>query len=171
MKETKSEVRLYGDPVLRKRAKPVKSVTGKEKKLFDKMLEIMHKEGGIGLAAPQVGVDRQLLVVEVGDTLLMVADPKITKMEDSDVMEEGCLSFPEVAVKIKRPKKIAVTFLNQNNCKVKLEVDDIIARAMQHEIDHLKGKLIIDYANFAEKLRLKNKLDNIRRNSKKVKKS
>ncbi|MFC1703867.1 peptide deformylase [Candidatus Omnitrophota bacterium] len=166
MKETKSKIRLYGDTTLRKRAKPVKTVTAAEKKIFEKMLETMREEGGIGLAAPQIGISKQLLVVEVGNEVFMIANPKITKMTGCDSLEEGCLSFPEVAIKIKRPKKISLTCLNENNCAIEIEADDIIARAIQHEMDHLKGKLIVDYASLADKIRLKKKLDVIKKKSK-----
>lgn len=152
---------LYGDSVLRKKAKPIKAVGVEEKKILDQMLSIMRQAGGVGLAAPQIGLDRRLIIVECNDTLWMLANPKIIDKEGIDILEEGCLSFPEVVVKIKRPKKVVVEALDINNKKIKLPADDILSRALQHEIDHLDGKLIIDYANLVEKFRIRKKIKEI----------
>jgi peptide deformylase len=154
---------IYGDYILRKKAKLVKSVAEPERKTLEEMLSVMRNSGGIGLAAPQVGLAKRLIVVEYQDSLLMLANPKIVKKEGIDFLEEGCLSFPEIVVKIKRPKKIIVEALDKDNKKVKIEADFILSRALQHEIDHLNGKLIIDYASLLEKLRIRKKIKQIRK--------
>jgi len=154
---------IYGDYILRKKAKPVNSFGDEERRILDEMLSVMRKSGGIGLAAPQVGLAKRLIVVEYQDSVLMLANPKIIKKEGFDLLEEGCLSFPEIVVKIKRPKKIIVEALDKDNKKIKIEADYILSRALQHEIDHLNGKLIIDYAGFLEKLRIRKKIKQIRK--------
>jgi len=153
---------IFGDSVLRKKAKAIKSVGGPEKKLFEDMLSIMRTAGGVGLAAPQIGLSKRMIVVEYGNVLLMLANPKILKKEGFELLEEGCLSFPEVSVSIKRFKNIVVEALDKNNKKIKIEADEILSRAIQHEIDHLDGKLIIDYANLVDKFRIRKKIKDIR---------
>ncbi len=147
---------------MRQRSKPVAAVGSEERDIFAQMEEVMRCAGGVGLAAPQVGLTKQLVVVDVGEGPVALANPRILKKWGSAVMEEGCLSLPGIYVKVKRAKKIRVAGLNEKNEKIVLVVSDFLARALQHEIDHLRGKLIFDYANFFEKLRLKAKLKQIR---------
>jgi len=156
---------IYGDSVLRKKAKAIKRVGAEEKKILDEMLSAMRKAGGIGLAAPQIGLRKRLIVVEYEDALLMLANPKIIKKEGTDFLEEGCLSFPEIMIKIKRPKKVIIEALDKNNKKTKIEADYILSRALQHEIDHLNGKLIIDYVSLPKKFRIRRKIKEIRKRS------
>ncbi len=156
--QTPLKIRYYGDPVLRKRAKQVKSLTDKDREVLREMNELMRLYGGVGLAATQVGITKQFLLVDVGEGLLILVNPKITKKSGSDVREEGCLSLPGIYVKVKRANKITVEAFNEKNEKISLPACDILARALQHEMDHLNGRMIIDYANFVEKLRLKKKL-------------
>ncbi|HOX53999.1 MAG: peptide deformylase [Candidatus Omnitrophica bacterium] len=153
---------IFGDTVLRKRAKPVKNVGESERKLFNEMLSIMRAAGGVGLAAPQIGLSKRMIVIEYNNSLLMIANPKIIKKEGYVSLEEGCLSFPEVSVRVKRSKKIVVEALDKNNKKFVIEADEILARALQHEIDHLDGKLIIDYANLVDKFRIRKRIKDIR---------
>ena len=159
--ETELKIRLYGDPVLRKKAKAVRIVSDKERELLDMMLSTMRSSGGIGLSAPQVGIDKAMIVAEVPGKILKIVDPKIIKNSGSDILEEGCLSIPGVCVEINRPSKIVVGFLNEDNKKTKLELDGILARIIQHEMDHLIGKLIVDYACITKKIALRNKLKKI----------
>ena len=128
------------------------------------MEEIMRLSGGIGLAAPQVGLNRQMIIVDVGQGLVVLANPRILKKWGSAVLEEGCLSLPGIYVRVKRAKKIRVCGFNEKNEKVVLMAEDIFARALQHEIDHLRAKLIFDHANFFEKLKLKKKLKALKLN-------
>ena len=153
---------IFGDSVLRKKAKAIKSVGDQERKLFEDMLSIMRAAGGVGLAAPQIGLSKRMVVVEYDNSLLMLANPKILEKEGFESLEEGCLSFPEISVSVKRFKKIIVEALDKNNNKIKIEADEILSRAIQHEIDHLDGKLIIDYANLVDKFRIRKKMKDIR---------
>ncbi len=138
------------------------AVGSEERAVLAQMEEVMRCAGGVGLAAPQVGLNKQLVVVDVGEGPVVLANPRILKKWGSAVVEEGCLSLPGIYVKVKRAKKIRVAGLNERNEKVVIVASDFLARALQHEIDHLRGKLIFDYANFFEKLRLKAKLKQIR---------
>lgn len=158
-----SEIKIFGEAILRKKAKQVEKVTDAERKIFEDMARIMHEAGGIGLAANQIGIDKQLIVLDTGEGLLALANPKILKKEGICVLEEGCLSLPEVTVKVKRPKKIIVQCLNRENCIVKFEADDILSRAIQHELDHLMGKLIIDYAGWRQKFLIRRKINRLKK--------
>lgn len=110
---------------------------------------------GIGLAAPQVGILERIIVVEFDGIIIKLANPEILSLKGADVMKEGCLSFPDLEVEIKRPVEAIVKGLDENGTLVKLETKGIFARAIQHEIDHLNGKLIIDYLQFWEKVEFK----------------
>ena len=156
----------YGSPVLRKKAKIVQEVTDEERGIFKRMLEIMYRDGGIGLAAPQVGISRQMIVVDIGDCPVMLANPKILKRKGRDILAEGCLSLPGISVEVKRAKQVLVEGVNEYNKKIKFHAEDLLARAIIHETDHLKGKLIIDYASLAEKIALRKKLKEILRREK-----
>jgi peptide deformylase len=159
---TRLRIRCYGEPILRKRAKPLRLVTEAEKAVFEEMAEVMRFSGGIGLAAPQVGISKQMVVVDIGQGPVMLVNPRIIKKTGSVPLEEGCLSLPGIYVKVRRAKKITVTGLNEKNEKVSLAAQDLFARALQHEIDHLRGRLIIDYANFIQKIQLKKRLKNLK---------
>ncbi|MFC1709744.1 peptide deformylase [Candidatus Omnitrophota bacterium] len=163
MKETELKIHIYGDKALRKKSKPVKSVGKEEKALIDKMVEIMYLNGGIGLAAPQVGINKQLIIIDIGKGLFKIFNPKIKKKQGSAVREEGCLSFPGVSVKVKRPKRIFVEGINELNKRIDFWADDLFSVALQHEIDHLKGKLIVDYANFVKKIAIRKKFKKLRK--------
>lgn len=160
------KIRLFGDPCLRKRSKALKRAGPSERMLIASMIETMHQTRGIGLAAPQVGINEQILVVDIGEGPLAIINPSILKKSGSDIMEEGCLSIPGVQIKIKRAKKILVRYLDENNNLTERECHDLLARVISHEIDHLQGKLIIDYAGWHQKLKLKEQLRKIRRLSK-----
>jgi peptide deformylase len=160
--QTKLRIHFYGNPVLRQRSKPVDAVGPLEQAVFVQMEEVMRCAGGVGLAAPQVGLSKQLVIVDVGEGPVALANPKILKKWGSAVVEEGCLSLPGIYVKVRRARKIKVTGLNEKNEKVVIVAADFLARALQHEIDHLRGKLIFDYAGFFVKLRLKARLKEIK---------
>ena len=147
---TKLKIRLYGDPCLRKKSLPIKEVGPAERILIDSMIEAMHEYKGIGLAAAQVGINQRILVADIGDGPIAVINPQIIKKTGSQTFEEGCLSVPNISVAIKRPRKIIVKYLDMNGHVVQAEYDDLMARVIMHEIDHLDGKLIVDYATPAE---------------------
>lgn len=153
------KIRTYGDPCLRKKSKAVKEAGPSERFLINAMFETMHAQKGVGLAAPQIGLNEQIFVVDVGDGPFAIINPQITKKSGSDVMEEGCLSIPDILIKVKRAHAIEVTYTDENNRKVEMKCSGLLARVIQHETDHLNGKLIIDYASIPEKLKFNKKLD------------
>ena len=117
-----------------------------EVELFENMVFTMRAFNGIGLAAPQIGIPRQLIVVDTGEGLIKLANPQIIQVKGSDKMVEGCLSIPGADVEVKRRYKITVKGLNEKEKAVEIKAKGLLARVLQHEIDHLKGKLIIDYS-------------------------
>lgn len=158
MPETKSKIRVFGDPVLRKKAKPVTKITPEHRQILSQMAKSMYEDSGIGLAAPQIGVSSQLIVVDTGEGLYKLINPKIVKKEGFQAITEGCLSVPGVCIKVKRAKRVWVEAKDEDGNPLKIEANDLFACVLQHEIDHLKGKLIIDYASFLERMRIKRKL-------------
>jgi len=158
MDETVLRIRLLGEPVLRKKSRPVKRITAAHRDILSKMARTLYESSGIGLAAPQVGINESMIVVDIGSGLYKLVNPKIVKKEGSQVMEEGCLSLPKVCIKVKRAKKILLKAQDEDARHISIEADDLLACVLQHEIDHLKGKLIIDYASFWDKLKLRNKI-------------
>lgn len=158
----KLKIRLYGDPCLRKKSVLVKEVGTSERMLIAAMLEAMHENKGIGLAAPQVGINQQIFVADIGQGPVAVINPKVLKRIGSETVEEGCLSIPGVSVKVKRPKKITVRYTDQNNEIVERELEELMARVFLHETDHLLGRLIVDYASLSQKARLRKLLKSIK---------
>jgi len=146
------EIKQYPDKILRKVCEPVKSVTEKERKIFDQMLFTMRHFCGIGLAAPQVGISKRFIIAEVEGVIIRLANPEILDANGSDVLSEGCLSVPDAEVDIKRPDIITVKGLNEEGKTIKLKTSGLLARVLQHEIDHLNGKLIIDHMSILTKL-------------------
>ena len=140
----KLEVKKYPNPVLREKCSKIKDVDQEIKDLADNMIETMQKADGIGLAGPQVGVSKQIFVTGVDKPKVFI-NPKITKRIGSNVLEEGCLSLPGLQFRIERANKIKVEALNKEGEKFELEAEGLFAACIQHEFDHLKGTLIIDY--------------------------
>ena len=141
----------YGDPVLRKRAKPVAEITEAELQLAEQMLMTLEATGnGIGLAATQVGVLKRLIVVDIGEVddevyePLVLFNPEILSSEGEIVAEEGCLSIPDVTADVKRPERIVVEGIDVQRESIRIETDGLFARVLLHEIDHLNGVLFID---------------------------
>ncbi|MDD5669334.1 MAG: peptide deformylase [Candidatus Omnitrophica bacterium] len=158
MSEIGLKIRVLGDPVLRGKAKKVKEILESHRSLLSKMARIMYDSEGIGLAAPQVGVEECLIVIDAGNGLYKLINPRIVSCEGTQSFEEGCLSVPGVTVKVKRSKRILVEALDENGKPLKLEVQNLLACVFQHEIDHLEGKLIVDYIPFFKKILLKKKI-------------
>ena len=111
------------------------------------MAKLMYLSQGVGLAAQQVGIDKQLAVIDIGNGLIKFINPVIIKRQGIDLLEEGCLSVPGVSIKVKRAKSVTVHFLDEEGSVQQLHADGLLARALQHELDHLAGVLIIDYVN------------------------
>jgi peptide deformylase len=158
MTETELKIRVFGDPALRKKAKKVTRVTQRHKEALSKMARLMYEASGIGLAAPQVGIDEQMIVVDIGRGLYKLVNPRIIARDGTQAIEEGCLSVPGVSVKVRRAKKIKLEALDEDGKNVSIDAHDLFACACQHEIDHLLGKLIIDYAPIWKRLSLRKKL-------------
>lgn len=126
--------------------------------MIEEMAQMMYLAGGVGLAAPQVGIDRQLVVVDIGQGLTALFNPRVIRRSGSAVMEEGCLSLPGVHVKVRRARAVTVTGLDQKNQPVTIFASDLFARALQHEIDHLRGRVILDHAHLIDRIRFRRKL-------------
>ena len=141
----------YGDPVLRKRAKPVAEITDAELQFAEQMFMTLEATGnGIGLAATQVGVLKRIIIINIGEVddevyePLVLFNPEILSSEGEIVAEEGCLSIPDVTADVKRPERIVVEGINAERESIRIEADGLLARVLLHEIDHLNGVLFID---------------------------
>ena len=140
-------IRIFGDPVLRQRASEVEDVDGRLVRLVEDMVETMYAAPGVGLAAPQVGVERRLFVYDIGDgegpkTLV---NPVITESRGEWEFEEGCLSVPGLHWTIVRPKEVHLTGFDLDGNEVSIEADEYLARVLQHELDHLDGVLLLEH--------------------------
>ncbi|MEM7341768.1 MAG: peptide deformylase [Actinomycetota bacterium] len=144
MAATPYNVRIYGDPVLRKVAEDVTEIDGTLARLADDMLETMYAEPGIGLAAPQVGVQRRFFVYDIGEGPEALVNPVISEARGEWVYEEGCLSVPGLHWEIVRPKEIHITGYDMDGNEVSIEADELLSRLFQHEMDHLDGILLLD---------------------------
>jgi len=153
---------LYPDEVLRKPSQEIKTIDEQLHGLIKAMSEIMYANNGIGLAAPQVGYLSRVIMFDVGDGLLTLINPEIiTTKEGVDYREEGCLSLPGISVGINRPTKIKVKAITPSEEEVVLNLSGLKARVVQHEVDHLNGRLIIDYASTVQRLQFKEKLEKL----------
>ncbi len=139
-------IRLEGDEILRKKSKEVEKIDEKILTLVDDMIETMHKYNGLGLAAPQVGILKRVIVIDLYDDNgpMALINPVILKQKGVQVVEEGCLSFPNKFAKVERPEQIVVEALNVKGEKVKVRGKGLLAQALAHEIDHLDGELFVD---------------------------
>lgn len=137
-------VRIVGDEILRKKSREVLEINDRLIELLDDMNETMRKEDGIGLAAPQVGILKRVVVVDVGQGPIYMINPEIVSMEGSAIDEEGCLSVPGENGKVERPSKIIVNYMDKEGNRTTLEAEELLARCICHEIDHLDGVLFID---------------------------
>ncbi len=132
------------DDILRKKSKTVEKIDNRILSILDDMAETMHHANGAGLAAPQVGILKRLVVIDVGMGLIKLINPVIIKSYGEQLESEGCLSIPGIFGTVKRPEKVIVRALNENGQTVELEGTELLARAFCHEIDHLDGVLFID---------------------------
>lgn len=143
------QVRIDGDPILRKESKPVRKITDRIEILLEDMVETMEVEEGVGLAAPQVGVLRRIIVIDIGEGPIKMINPEIYSESGEEVGPEGCLSVPGKAGTVERPKELKVKYMDENGEKQDLEAEGFLARVICHEIDHLNGILytdkVIDY--------------------------
>ncbi len=158
------DVLVYPDPVLRRGGKAITKFDGDLRQLADAMMEAMYEEGGVGLAAPQVGIEWKLLVLNpVGDRKdrtgeLVLCNPKLTRKKGREFDEEGCLSFPGIQADVERWIDITITFQDLDGKEQTLAADGWLARIIQHEMDHLDGVFFVDRLTASDKLRVKPKL-------------
>ncbi|HCM91176.1 MAG TPA: peptide deformylase [Lachnospiraceae bacterium] len=137
-------IRVMGDEVLNKPCKPVKEVTDRIKTLIEDMIETMYDADGVGLAAPQVGVLKRVVVIDVGEGPFVMINPRVLETSGEQTGSEGCLSVPGKCGMVTRPNYAKVLAFNENMEPVEIEGTELKARAMLHEIDHLDGKLYVD---------------------------
>jgi peptide deformylase len=139
------EIRTFGDPSLLTQAAAVTDIDGKLVHLVEGMFETLYQsDSGIGLAAPQVGVQRQIFVWDMGENPLVILNPKIVESDGEWVYSEGCLSIPGLYIELIRPKKVLMTGIDLNGNEISFEADELEARLFQHELDHLNGVLMFD---------------------------
>ena len=140
------EIQKAGSPVLKQVCKPIHKVDTKLKKLLDDMAETMYDASGVGLAAPQVGIPIRAVVIDVGNGLLELINPVIVEREGSEIDSEGCLSVPNIFGDVERAARVTVEYMNRNGKIRRLSAEKLLARCIQHELDHLEGTLFIDIA-------------------------
>jgi peptide deformylase len=164
------DVYLFGDEVLQKRADEIADVTPEIKQLAENMLETMYYHEGLGLAAPQVGVPLRLAVIDVrseGSGKIILINPVIRETGRVQTMEEGCLSFPDIVTSIERATELTVEFTTLSGKRKEKRVRGVAAQAVQHEIDHLDGMLIVDRMSVARRALLAGRLRRLRKRGEK----
>jgi peptide deformylase len=156
------EIRIYPDPVLRRTAEPVTEFDEGVARLAADMAETMYAAPGVGLAAPQVGVGKRLFVIDLAspqrEDLLVLVNPAIVRREGEIVWEEGCLSFPDVRTEVQRSRIVEMKAQDVKGNHFTIEGEDLLAVALQHELDHLQGRLLIDNMPLVDRTLLKRKL-------------
>ena len=166
MKPEELRLRYYGDPVLRQRARDIAAVDDLTKKQAERMFEIMYEHEGIGLAANQVGMLKRLVVLDVPledeqRAVLVLINPKLLSRTGKDVGEEGCLSIPDVRADVARAAELKVQATDLDGRLFEFECEGLLARAVQHEIDHLDGVLFVDKVNVVRRKLLEGRLKEI----------
>ena len=162
------EILVYPDQRLRTIAKSVNPVDECTKKLVNDMSETMYDANGIGLAATQVNVHQEVIVIDISesrDERLVLINPKILERDGEQLSEEGCLSIPEYYAQVPRAQNINVSALDENGNTFELEASDLLAVCIQHEMDHLKGKVFVDYLSRMKQNRLRKKYLKLQRQS------
>ncbi len=137
-------IRVFGDPVLRQRAAEVEEIDAKIVRLSAEMIETMYAAPGVGLAAPQVGIERRIFVFDVGEGPVTVVNPRIVESRGEWEYEEGCLSVPDLHWPIVRPNEVHLVGLDLEGNELSIEGDELLGRVLQHEVDHLDGILLLE---------------------------
>lgn len=156
------EILHFPDERLRTRAKPVDTITSRHKQLVDDMLETMYAAPGIGLAATQVNVHEQIIVIDLSEDKnepLCLINPEILSHSGKEKMDEGCLSVPDTYAEVERAEFVVVRYLDKQGTQQELSTDGLLAICIQHEIDHLQGKLFVDYLSRLKRERIRKKLE------------
>jgi peptide deformylase len=165
------EVLHFPDDRLRKKAVPVEKIDSEIKEIAENMLETMYLESGIGLAATQVNIQKRIVVIDLSEEKsepLILINPEITKLEGKETMREGCLSVPDYFDTVERAEFIEFNYKTLENELVTVETDGLLAVCVQHEIDHLNGKLFIDYLSPLKRQRLKKKIEKMEKQDSKA---
>lgn len=160
------EILTFPDPRLKEKSKPVAEVTDSIRELMDEMLEIMYEAPGIGLAAPQVNIHKRIVVIDITEeknSPMFFINPEIIASSGEEEMEEGCLSVPEYTAIVHRPSEVTVKALDKDGKEFQLECDGLLAVCIQHEIDHLNGKLFIDYLSPLKRQMVRKKMDKLKK--------
>ncbi len=146
-------IRIAPDPILRQKAKRVKAVDGSIKKLISDMIETMHSASGVGLAAPQVGVSLRVIVIGIpGEEEIVLINPEIMRRKGERSVTEGCLSVPGYFGEIKRAESVTAKGRDPKGKEIRIKASDLLAQALEHEIDHINGVLYIDHLESTDKL-------------------
>ena len=147
-------IRVLPDPTLRQRSKRIKYIDGSVRRLIDDMLETMHSANGVGLAAPQVGVLLRAAIIGIpGEEEIVLINPEIVRRTGERLVDEGCLSIPGYVGQIKRAESVTIKGRDQNGKEIRIKAHELLAQALEHEIDHLNGLLYIDHLDSVDKLR------------------
>ena len=146
-------IRKYNDPILRKKCEKIEKVNNEIKDLIEKMIKIVQENQGVGLAACQIGLAKRVIIVRTEQGYQAFINPEILwQSREKEIMEEGCLSFPQMFLKIKRSKEVEIKALTKQGKDIHIKVQGILARIFQHEIDHLNGILFIDHVGIGRKI-------------------
>ena len=165
----KLKVYEYPHPVLKKKAEKVVAIDDEMRIFLDDMLETMYAQNGCGLAAPQVGISKRIVVIDIAhegeepNPMYMVNPEIIWKSEETEICEEGCLSLPSLRAEVERPASVKVKYLDYNGQECELLAEDFLAVAVQHELDHLDGILYIDHVSRLKRQMLIKKLEKMRK--------
>lgn len=163
-----TKIRKYGSDVLRQVAEPVEEITDEIRQLANKMLRAMYDSEGVGLAAPQIGISKRIIVLDVDPydpdcEPIALINPEIVERTGKEDSEEGCLSVPDVRGEVKRSENVTVEALDLDGNMVRIEATDLLARAIQHEIDHLNGVLFVDHLGRLKQQLIKKQLRKIKK--------
>ena len=156
----------YGNEVLRKVAEPVEEINDEIRQIVVDMLEAMYKFEGVGIAAPQIGISKRIIIIDTepsnpASKPLVLINPEIVEKDGEIGEDEGCLSVPEIRGEVKRAEKVVVEGIDLEGNEIRVEGTELLARALQHEIDHINGKLFIDHLSRLKKQLIKNQLRKI----------
>jgi peptide deformylase len=146
-------IKTFPDPVLRQRARRIKEIDPKLQKLIDDMIETLHSCAGVGLAAPQVGESVRLVIIEIpGEEVLTLINPEVIRRKGEFFATEGCLSIPGYRAEVKHSEMVKVKAIDREGNEIRIKGEDLLAQAMEHEIDHLNGVLFIDHLESLDEL-------------------
>lgn len=149
----------YGEEPLRNESQPVEKIDNDIRRLVEDMFETMYASNGVGLAAPQIGKNLRLAIIDTGENPLVFINPEIVKSSGKEVCDEGCLSFPGLSEKVQRASRVVARATNLEGQEFEIEAEGLLARAIQHELDHLDGVLFIDRISKARRLQIKHDLE------------